>query len=415
MLEVKDLTKSFGSLKVLKGISFKVDKGEVLVIVGPSGCGKSTLLRCLNLLEKADTGSIKFQRVDITKKNINVNHVREKMGMVFQNFNLFPHLTVLENLTLAPTTLKLMSKESANKEALKLLESIGLLDKKDEYPDNLSGGQKQRVAIIRSLIMKPKIMLFDEPTSALDPEMVSEVFDLIKKLASSGMTLIIVSHEMRFITEVSNHVIFLDDGNIIFDGTKEEMKITKNKRIKDFLKSHKKYFYTMQEYPEDLIILVDDDMFYPYDMIEKLLKLHYKYPQDICTMTAQVIGDDITVVPSKWKNPDLSQKYQHSTKLQIFTGSGSLYPPNSLNAQAFNEEVMKELCPYADDLWLTFMAKLNGTKVTTQYPWRAFPITIYGSGIGSLYYINAEEGQNDIQWKALLNYFKEQLGEVEYE
>lgn len=181
------------------------------------------------------------------------------------------------------------------------------------------------------------------------------------------------------------------------------------------LKSHKKYFYTMQEYPEDLIILVDDDMFYPYDMIEKLLKLHYEYPQDICTMTAQVIGDDITVVPSKWKNPDLSQKYQHSTKLQIFTGSGSLYPPNSLNAQVFNEEVMKELCPYADDLWLTFMAKLNGTKVTTQYPWRAFPITIYGSGIGSLYYINAEEGQNDVQWKALLNYFKVQLGEVEYE
>lgn len=240
MLEVKDLTKSFGSLKVLKGISFKVDKGEVLVVVGPSGCGKSTLLRCLNLLEKADTGSIKFQRVDITKKNINVSHVREKMGMVFQNFNLFPHLTVLENLTLAPTTLKLMSKERADKEALKLLESIGLLDKKDEYPDNLSGGQKQRVAIIRSLIMKPKIMLFDEPTSALDPEMVSEVFDLIKELASSGMTLIIVSHEMRFITEVSNHVIFLDDGNIIFDGTKEEMKITKNKRIKDFLKSNKK-------------------------------------------------------------------------------------------------------------------------------------------------------------------------------
>ena len=143
MLEVKDLTKSFGSLKVLKGISFKVDKGEVLVVVGPSGCGKSTLLRCLNLLEKADTGSIKFQRVDITKKNINVSHVREKMGMVFQNFNLFPHLTVLENLTLAPTTLKLMSKESANKEALKLLESIGLLDKKDEYPDNLSGGKNQ--------------------------------------------------------------------------------------------------------------------------------------------------------------------------------------------------------------------------------------------------------------------------------
>ena len=240
MLKIKNLKKSFGSLEVLKGVSFDVKKGDVISIIGPSGCGKSTLLRCLNLLEKPDDGTILFHKVDITKNNINVSHVREKMGMVFQNFNLFPHLTVLENLTLAPTTLKLMSKESANKEALKLLESIGLLDKKDEYPDNLSGGQKQRVAIIRSLIMKPKIMLFDEPTSALDPEMVSEVFDLIKKLASSGMTLIIVSHEMRFITEVSNHVIFLDDGNIIFDGTKEEMKITKNKRIKDFLKSHKK-------------------------------------------------------------------------------------------------------------------------------------------------------------------------------
>lgn len=181
------------------------------------------------------------------------------------------------------------------------------------------------------------------------------------------------------------------------------------------LKSHKKYFYVMQEYPEDLIILADDDMFYPYDMIEKLMKLHYEYPEDICTMTAQVIGDDITVVPSKWKNPCLSEKYQHSTKLQVFTGSGSLYPPHSLNPQVFNEKIIKEICPYADDLWITFMAKLNGTKVTAQYPWRAFPITIYGSGIGSLYYINAEEGQNDIQWKALLNYFKILLGEGEYE
>ena len=236
MLEVKDLTKSFGSLKVLKGISFKVDKGEVLVVVGPSGCGKSTLLRCLNLLEKADTGSIKFQRVDITKKNINVNHVREKMGMVFQNFNLFPHLTVLENLTLAPTTLKLMSKKSANKEALKLLESIGLLDKKDEYPDNLSGGQKQRVAIIRSLIMKPKIMLFDEPTSALDPEMVKGVLEVIKNLAESGMTCVIVTHEMGFAKEVSDRVLFIDGGVIAEEGTPDEVfNHPKNERTKEFL------------------------------------------------------------------------------------------------------------------------------------------------------------------------------------
>ena len=221
MLEVKDLTKSFGSLKVLKGISFKVDKGEVLVVVGPSGCGKSTLLRCLNLLEKADTGSIKFQRVDITKKNINVNHVREKMGMVFQNFNLFPHLTVLENLTLAPTTLKLMSKESANKEALKLLESIGLLDKKDEYPDNLSGGQKQRVAIIRSLIMKPKIMLFDEPTSALDAITENEVLNLFMKVMEEK-TALLISHRIGICCKMDK-IVVMKKGRIVEIGSHEEL------------------------------------------------------------------------------------------------------------------------------------------------------------------------------------------------
>ncbi len=240
MLKIKNLKKSFGSLEVLKGISFDVKKGDVISIIGPSGCGKSTLLRCLNLLEKPDDGTILFHKVDITKNNINVSHVREKMGMVFQSFNLFPHLTVLENITLAPINLKIMSKEKSTSEALKLLESVGLLDKKDAYPSELSGGQKQRVAIVRALIMKPEVILFDEPTSALDPEMVKEVLDLIKELANKKMTLIIVSHEMRFVTEVSTRVLFLENGNIIFNGTSEELKTTKNKRIKDFMKSHKR-------------------------------------------------------------------------------------------------------------------------------------------------------------------------------
>lgn len=238
MLKVKNISKSYGSVNVLNGISFDVKKGDVISIIGPSGCGKSTLLRCLNLLEKVDSGEILFHKVDITKDNINVSHVREKMGMVFQNFNLFNHLTVLDNITLAVTNLKLMSKEEAKKEALRLLEDVGLLDKKDAYPRELSGGQKQRVAIVRTLIMKPEIILLDEPTSALDPLMVKEVLDLIRELAKK-MTLIIVSHEMRFVTEVSTKVIFLDEGNIIFSGKPEELKTSKIKRVKDFIKSHK--------------------------------------------------------------------------------------------------------------------------------------------------------------------------------
>lgn len=238
MLKVKNISKSYGSVNVLNGISFDVKKGDVISIIGPSGCGKSTLLRCLNLLEKVDSGEILFHKVDITKDNINVSHVREKMGMVFQNFNLFNHLTVLDNITLAVTNLKLMSKDEAKKEALRLLKDVGLLDKKDAYPRELSGGQKQRVAIVRTLIMKPEIILLDEPTSALDPLMVKEVLDLIRELAKK-MTLIIVSHEMRFVTEVSTKVIFLDEGNIIFSGKPEELKTSKIKRVKDFIKSHK--------------------------------------------------------------------------------------------------------------------------------------------------------------------------------
>lgn len=238
MLKVKNISKSYGSVNVLSGISFDVKKGDVISVIGPSGCGKSTLLRCLNLLEKVDSGEIIFHKVDITKDNINVSHVREKMGMVFQNFNLFNHLTVLDNITLAVVNLKIMSKDEAKKEALRLLEDVGLLDKKDAYPRELSGGQKQRVAIIRTLIMKPEIILLDEPTSALDPLMVKEVLDLIRELAKK-MTLIIVSHEMRFVTEVSTKVLFLDKGNIIFSGKPEELKSTKIKQVKDFIKSHK--------------------------------------------------------------------------------------------------------------------------------------------------------------------------------
>ena len=240
MLEIKNIKKSFNKLQVLKGISFNVLDGEVVSIIGPSGCGKSTLLRCINLLEKPSIGNIILDGVDITNKK-NLTQVRQKMGMVFQQFNLFPHLTVLENITFAPICEKLMDKDTAIKEAEKLLKSINLYDKKDNYPSELSGGQKQRVAIVRTLIMNPEIILFDEPTSALDPEMVNDVLDLIKKLVEKKITIIIVSHEMSFIKECANKIIFLDGGKIEFMGTKEEAFVNcKNKRLKEFLDKTKR-------------------------------------------------------------------------------------------------------------------------------------------------------------------------------
>ena len=240
MLEIKNIKKSFNKLQVLKGVSFNVENGEVVSIIGPSGCGKSTLLRCINLLEKPSSGNIILDGVDITNKK-NLTQVRQKMGMVFQQFNLFSHLTVLENITLAPICEKLMDKDTAIKEAEKLLKSINLYDKKDNYPSELSGGQKQRVAIIRTLIMNPEIILFDEPTSALDPEMVNDVLDLIKKLVEKKITIIIVSHEMSFIKECADKIIFLDGGKIEFMGTKEEaFENCKNKRLKEFLDKTKR-------------------------------------------------------------------------------------------------------------------------------------------------------------------------------
>ncbi|MGN1311838.1 MAG: amino acid ABC transporter ATP-binding protein, partial [Bacilli bacterium] len=218
MLEVKNLKKSFGNNVVLKDINFKVNKGDIISIVGPSGSGKSTLLRCINMIEKPSGGNIIFEEKSLMDKNTNLSLIREKIGMVFQQFNLFPHLTVLDNITLAPIKLKLMSENIAKKKAIELLKTIDLKDKADEYPNSLSGGQKQRVAIIRTLIMEPDIILFDEPTSALDPEMVGEVLELIKKVADTGKTMIIVSHEMNFVKKIANRVLFLDEGKIMFDG-----------------------------------------------------------------------------------------------------------------------------------------------------------------------------------------------------
>ena len=240
MLEIKNIKKSFNKLQVLKGISFNVLNGEVVSIIGPSGCGKSTLLRCIKKKEKPSSGNIILDGVDITNKK-NLTQVRQKMGMVFQQFNLFSHLTVLENIILAPICEKLMDKDTAIKEAEKLLKSINLYDKKDNYPSELSGGQKQRVAIVRTLIMNPEIILFDEPTSALDPEMVNDVLDLIKKLVEKKITIIIVSHEMSFIKECANKIIFLDGGKIEFMGTKKEAFVNcKNKRLKEFLDKTKR-------------------------------------------------------------------------------------------------------------------------------------------------------------------------------
>ncbi len=223
MIKIDNLHKNFGDLHVLKGIDLQIDKGEIIAIVGPSGSGKSTVLRCMNLLEEPTQGKIIFEEKDITDKKVNIDEIRQNIGMVFQNFNLFPHMSVLENIILAPIKIKKMSKEDANKKAETLLNRVGLLDKKDAYPSQLSGGQKQRIAIARALAMEPKMMLFDEPTSALDPEMVKEVLDVIKELATEGMTMAIVTHEMGFAKEVADRVIFVDNGKIVEDDTPESV------------------------------------------------------------------------------------------------------------------------------------------------------------------------------------------------
>lgn len=240
MLEVKKLKKKFGSNVVLNDISFNVSKGDIISIVGPSGSGKSTLLRCLNLIEKPSSGDIIFEGTSLVGKKADLSLLRQKMGMVFQQFNLFPHLTVIDNITLAPVKLKLMNEVTARKKALELLNTINLKDKAEHYPNELSGGQKQRVAIIRTLIMGPDIILFDEPTSALDPEMIGEVLDLIKKVADTGKTMVIVSHEMNFVKKVSNRVLFIDGGKVIFDGKTKDFFSSENIRIKEFLDKIKK-------------------------------------------------------------------------------------------------------------------------------------------------------------------------------
>lgn len=241
MLEVKKIKKKFGKTEVLKGIDLTVEKGDRIAIIGPSGCGKSTFLRCLNMIEVPTSGKIIFEGKDLTNPKTNLSEMREKIGMVFQQFNLFPHLTVEKNITLAPVKLGILSEEEAIKKASELLDKINLLDKKDNYPDELSGGQKQRVAIARALIMNPEIILFDEPTSALDPEMVGEVLDLIKEIAESGMTMLIVSHEMNFVKACANKIIFLDEGKISFMGTVEETFNNKeNQRLKEFLEKTNK-------------------------------------------------------------------------------------------------------------------------------------------------------------------------------
>ena len=237
MLEIKKLKKRFGKNEVLKGINFKIEKGDRLAIIGPSGCGKSTLLRCINMIEIPSEGEILFKGNNIAKKGVDLSKVREKIGMVFQQFNLFENLTVLDNIIIAPLKLKIMGESEAKEKAYELLKKINLYDKKDNYPSELSGGQKQRVAIIRTLMMNPDIILFDEPTSALDPEMVLEVLELIKKIADDGMTMIIVSHEMKFVRSSANKIMFLEDGKVSFFGTVEEAFLDdKNNRLKEFLK-----------------------------------------------------------------------------------------------------------------------------------------------------------------------------------
>lgn len=236
MIDVKNLHKSFGSHTVLKGVNEHIEKGEKVVIIGPSGSGKSTFLRCLNLLEEPTSGDIVFEGQNITSKQTDINLVRRKMGMVFQQFNLFPHLTVKENIKLAPVKLKVMTDEEADKRAMELLARVGLPDKADSYPIQLSGGQQQRIAIARALAMNPDVMLFDEPTSALDPEMVGEVLEIMKELADDGMTMVVVTHEMGFAREVGTRVLFMDGGNIVEQNEpKAFFENPQNPRLKEFL------------------------------------------------------------------------------------------------------------------------------------------------------------------------------------
>lgn len=236
MIYINNLHKYYGKNEVLKGVNGHIKKGEVVVVIGPSGSGKSTFLRCLNFLEEPTSGEITFEGINITEKKCNINKVREKMGMVFQQFNLFPHKTVLENLTIAPIRVKKLSQEQSKLKAKELLRKVGLLDKINAYPASLSGGQKQRIAIARALAMEPDVMLFDEPTSALDPEMVGEVLSVMKELAKEGMTMIVVTHEMGFAREVGDRILFMDEGNIIEQGNPSEIfNNSKNSRTKEFL------------------------------------------------------------------------------------------------------------------------------------------------------------------------------------
>ena len=236
MINVENLSKNFGDLKVLKNISTTINKGEIISIIGPSGSGKSTFLRCINKLEEPTEGHIYIDGMDLMDKNTDINKIRERVGMVFQHFNLFPNMTVLENLTLSPIMVKKESKEEAEKYALYLLEKVGLSDKANSYPTQLSGGQKQRIAIARALAMKPEVILFDEPTSALDPEMIKEVLDVMRDLAKEGMTMLIVTHEMGFARNVGNRILFMDNGEIIEDcSPKDFFENPTNERIKDFL------------------------------------------------------------------------------------------------------------------------------------------------------------------------------------
>lgn len=236
MLKVENLNKKFGRKVVLKDINFEVNNGDIIAIVGPSGSGKSTLLRCLNMIERPTGGKIIFDKYNVMNSNINLNKYRMNVGMVFQQFNLFPHMTVLENITLVPVKLGILNENEAKKKAETLLDDICLINKENEYPINLSGGEQQRVAIIRALMMKPKLLLFDEPTSSLDPQMTFEVLELIKKIAKDGMNMIIVSHELNFVKEIANRILFIKDGKIEFDGKKDDFFKTKdNEIINEFL------------------------------------------------------------------------------------------------------------------------------------------------------------------------------------